>query len=59
MPSLPENFSPDQLIPLRIENVATAINTFPNLKSLSMIYGNELEDEYQNMVNEVSHILNK
>jgi hypothetical protein len=59
MSFLPGNYSPDQVISLHLEHVVIPIGTFLNLKSLSIVCGNEREDECLNMVNKVRQDLNK
>ncbi len=59
MPSFPGNYSPDQVISLRLEHVAVRIDIFRNLKSLFIICGYEQEVECLQMINKVSQNLIK
>ena len=51
--SLSDNYSPNKVISLHIENIILSIDKFPNLKSLCIIHNNEREDECLNMVKQV------
>jgi hypothetical protein len=57
--SLSDNYSPDKVISLHIEHVVIPMDTFLNLKSLTIVYEHVREDECLNMVNEVRQYFNK
>ncbi len=58
MSSLHNNYSPNKVISLRIEHTIISIDKFPNLKSLSIVYDNEGDDECLNMIKQVRHNIN-
>ncbi|CAF4135658.1 unnamed protein product [Rotaria sp. Silwood2] len=49
----PEKYSPSQVISLHMNNIIIPIGIFHNLKSLSIVYRNEQNDECLQMINEV------
>ncbi|CAF1391900.1 unnamed protein product [Rotaria sordida] len=53
MPSFLGGYFPNQIISLQIEHIAIRITIFSNLKSLSIVHGNEREEECLNMVKQV------
>lgn len=54
MISLPENYSPGQVISLRIDKIVISIGQFINLKSLFIIYKCDWENYCLNMIMEVN-----